>query len=77
MPVDVLGKGKCSLKTQQKTIAYISGYSVLEVGVTLRRRVGVYETLGKTFANNYLQTVAVVVIGRRYIAAKAVHMDNN
>ena len=72
-----LAREKCSLKTQQKTIAYISGYSVLEVGVTLRRSAGVNETLGKTYANNYLLPVAVVVVGRRYIAAKAVHMDNN
>ena len=72
-----LARVKCSSKTEQKTIAYISGYSVLEVGVTLRRRVGVYETLGKTFANNYFYTFAVVVVGRRYIAAKAVHMANN
>ena len=52
MPVDVLGKGKMLFENPTENIAYISGYSVLEVGVTLRRSAGVYETLGKTFAYN-------------------------
>ena len=45
VPVDVLGKGKMLFENQKKTIAYISGYSVPEVGVTLRRSAGVQETL--------------------------------